>query len=200
MANEHISSTELRNNYIRLAKVLHPDKNTSDPKADKKFQELQEQYERAQKLLGMKNQYQASATITLHEAISGTERFFVTDENQRFMLTIPAGVKNKQVIIYRGVTVNSSRDSVLQIKVYITTPTKFSIIGENLILKESIPFWKLFFGGSYQITGPDGSKIPVNIPRKTKNGKMFRVKNAGLWNRTEKKREPLYIQFFGSIV
>lgn len=200
MVTKTTSSEQLHKNYIRLAKVLHPDHNSGNPDSDKKFQELQEQYEKAQKLLGMKTQYQASTNISLQESITGTERFFVTDDNQRFLLTIPAGVKQRQTMLYRGLLLNSVKDSVLHIKVHITLPTKFSIVGDNLILKETISFWKLYFGGDYEIVGPDGTKIAVKIPRKTKNGKMFKVKNAGLWNRQEKRREPLYNQFFGSII
>jgi DnaJ-class molecular chaperone len=200
LSNQNISAEHLHQNYIKLAKVLHPDVNPDDPDADKKFQELQEQYQKAQKLLEAKTQYQASISITLSEAITGTERFFVSDENQRFMLNIPAGVKNKQTVLYRGLAISSIKDAVLHIRVYIDIPTKFKIIGDNLILNEGVPFWKLIFGGKHEITGPDGRKIPVTIPRKTKNGKMFRVQNAGLWNRNEKKRDALYIQFFGSAI
>lgn len=200
MSDQNISSDQLHQNYIKLAKILHPDLNPDDPDADKKFQDLQEQYEKAQKLLGNKAQYQASVSIPLSEAISGTERFFVSDDGKRFLLTIPAGVKNKQTILYRGIQVNSDNDAVLHIRVHIDAPTKFKIIGDHLILNEHIPFWKLIFGGRHEITGPDGKIIPVTIPRKTKNGKMFKVQNAGLWNRADKKRDPLYIQFFGSAI
>lgn len=200
MANNTISQAQLHQNYIRLAKVLHPDHNLSDPGADKKFQELQEQYEKAQKLLGIKTQYQSSVSISLKEAITGCERFFITDNNQKFVLNIPAGVKNKQTILYRGFAIKSTKNVTLNIKVTIDIPAKYTIVGERLILREFVPFWKLIFGGNYEITGPDHKKIPVIIPKKTKSNKMFLVKNAGLWNRTENKREPLYIQFFGSII
>jgi DnaJ-class molecular chaperone len=84
--------------------------------------------------------------------------------------------------------------------VFINIPSNFIIVGDNLILNQNISFWKLYFGGSYNIIGPDETTISVIIPPKTKNGKMFRVKKAGLWNRINKLREPLYIQFFGSII
>jgi DnaJ-class molecular chaperone len=201
LSNQHISTEQLHQNYIRLAKILHPDINPDDPDSDQKFQELQEQYYKAQKIIGIKAQYQASISITLKEAILGAERFFSTDEgNHKFVLSVPAGVKNKQTVLYRGIAINTIKDAVLHIKVFINLPTKFSIIGDKLVLKESITFWKLKFGGSYIIDGPDGQKISVTIPKNTKSGKMFRVKNRGLFNRVENKRDFLYVQFFGRII
>ena len=199
-ANTSITTEQLHRNYIKLAKIIHPDHNPNDSYADLKFQELQEQYEKAQKLLNSKTQYQASISISLKESILGTERFFVTDEGNRFMLMIPAGVKNHQTVQFHGISLNSIKSAILHIKVFINIPSNFIIVGDNLILNQNISFWKLYFGGSYNIIGPDETTISVIIPPKTKNGKMFRVKKAGLWNRINKLREPLYIQFFGSII
>jgi DnaJ-class molecular chaperone len=196
-----VTDEQLHKNYIRLAKIIHPDLNPDDPDADQKFQELQEEYFKAQKLLADKSHYQASISITLKEAILGGERFFSTDDgDHKFVLTVPAGVKNKQTILYRGISMNSVKDAILHIKIFINLPSKFSIVGDQLILEEKVSFWKLKFGGLYTITGPDGRKIIVTIPKNTKNGKMFKVKDEGLMNRVEKKRHPLYIQFFGRII
>jgi hypothetical protein len=72
-ANTSITTEQLHRNYIKLAKIIHPDHNPNDSYADLKFQELQEQYEKAQKLLNIKTQYQASISISLKESILGTE-------------------------------------------------------------------------------------------------------------------------------
>jgi DnaJ-class molecular chaperone len=201
MIEKTVTSEELRTKYIRLAKVLHPDHNPNDPDADQKFQELQKQYEKARKILGVKTQYQASISITLKESILGTERFFTTDDGkQKFSLSIPAGVKNKQTISFRGITVNSVTDTALHIKILIDVPHDFSIVGEQLILKESVSYWKLFFGGKHKITGATGNQIIITVAKRTKSEKMFKVRGEGLWNRVENKRNPLYIQFFGSII
>ena len=196
-----MTSEQLHTNFIKLAKLIHPDYNTNDPTANEKFQKLQEQYQKAQKLLGSKNQYQASISISLKEAIFGTERYFITHDKQRFVLNIPAGVRNKQSILYRRIMIHSGKnEAILHIKVFIKIPTKFSIIGNQLILKESVSYWKLFFGGQYRIQGIGGNQILINIPKRTKSKKMFKVQNEGLWDRVEKKRYPLYIQFFGRII
>ena len=199
MANTNISPEQLHRNYIKLAKSIHPDLNPDDQSADTKFQELQSYYATAQKLIN-KNRYNAAVSITLKESITGTTRYFINDENNKFVLSIPAGVKNHQNIKYRGIAGNVSKDAVLNIKIFIKMPPNFIIVGEQLILKEHVSFWKLYFGGRHQFIGPDGNIILVSIPPKTKNKKIFRVLNAGLFNKTEKKREHLYIQFFGSII
>jgi len=196
-----ITEEQLHQNYIKLVKIIHPDLNPNNPDADRQFQYLQEQYEKARKILGVRTQYQASISISLKEAVTGTERYFsAPDDNQKFVLHIPAGVKNHQIISYRGIAINSIKDAVLHIKVFINIPTKFSIIGDQLILKENLPFWKLYFGGKVSIYGPDGKIINLVIPKRTKRGKMFSVKKAGLMDRATNKRLPLYIQFFGYLI
>ena len=189
-----ITKDELHANYKKLAKVIHPDLN-HDNAAVGKFQELQEQYKIAQKLIT--KHYQSSISISLKEAIEGAERYFVMDKT-KLVLNIPAGVKHRQTIQFSDNT--DSNTAILHVKVYINLLPNFTIVGDHLILKEKISYWKLYFGGKHQILVPDGRKIPITIPRKTKNGKMFMVRNAGLFNRKEQKREPLYIQFFGSII
>jgi DnaJ-class molecular chaperone len=199
--NEKITPEQLHINFIRLAKIIHPDNNPTDIESTEKFQELQKQYEIAQKFIYTKNQYHISISITLKEAIHGAERYFTIDDSGCYiMLTIPPGVKNKQTLLYRNLTIKTIQNVNVYIKIYIDIPYNFSIIGDQLILKEWVPFWKMYFGGEYIITGPDRKKILVKIPKKTKNGKMFKVQGAGSLDRIEKKRNPLYIQFFGSII
>jgi DnaJ-class molecular chaperone len=200
MSNITVSKEQLHTNFIRLAKLLHPDHDLNNPNADSNFQELQIQYKKAQQLVGPKSQYQAVISISLSEAILGCERFFINDEDQKFVLTIPAGIKNKQLIMFRGLAVNSAKDAVLHIKVFIKMTSEYTIVGDRLILKIYVPFWKLFFGGKYIISDPIEEKFSIMIPKKTKNGKMFRFSKNGLWNRIEKKRDPLYIQIFGKII
>lgn len=198
MAN--ISQEQLHTNFIKLSKIIHPDQNPDDPDATSKFQILVQEYEKAQKLIGPKSQYQTSIKITLKESITGCERYFVSDDNHRFVLNIPAGVKNKQVVQYRGIEINSVKNTVVHIKVLIDMPNHYTIAGNALILKIKVPYYKLIFGGTHVITSPDGNTVSITIHKNTKSGKMFKLMNFGLWNRIEKKREPLYIHIFGCII
>jgi len=49
--NEKITPEQLHINFIRLAKIIHPDNNPTDIESTEKFQELQKQYEIAQKFI-----------------------------------------------------------------------------------------------------------------------------------------------------
>ena len=200
MSTKKITEKELHRNYIRLVKILHPDVNPNNPEADKQFQNLQEQFDKAKKILGANSQYQVSVTITLKEAIHGAERYFITDENQTFVLHIPAGVKHCQTIFYRGLNLSTIKDIVLHIKINIDLPRRFSIVGDQLILKEYVPIWKMYFGGKVSIIGADGKRINLILPSRTKNKKMFKINNMGLLDRIANKRLPLYIQFFGYFI
>ena len=191
---------QLHRNYIRLAKIVHPDLNPNNPDADRAFQTLQEQYEKAQRLIGANTQYQAVISISLKEAVEGTDRYFSADNNQKFVLHIPAGVKHRQTVLFRQLSVDFKKDVVLHIKVLINLPPKFSIVGNQLILKETVTFWRLHFGGPISIMGADEKKINLVLPKKTKNGKMFKINGAGLLDRESNKRQPLYIQFFGCVI
>lgn len=190
------SEKQLHTNYVRLAKILHPDLNHNS-QSEKLFQELNQNYKKALELF---NQYQATIKISLKEAIEGTERYFINDNDQKFVLVIPAGIKNNQIIHFRGIDINSKKNIILHIKTIIELPKKYSIINDNLVSKEKIPIYKLFMGGKYSIIGPDGKKIVINLPRKIKIGKLFKISNSGLWNIRDNKRDPLFILIYSKLI
>ncbi len=197
-----ISVSQLRDSYLKIAKEIHPDHNLQDTTATQKFQTLQENYQKCLSIIKFSNnQYQTRFVISLAESINGTERYFLIPEsNSKFLLKIPAGVKNNQTILFKKLNITYTESIALSASVQIQMPKGYQIFGNYILLIKYIPFWKLFFGGNIIFEGPDGNKIKVNISKNTKSGTIFKIKNRGLYNDTLSVREPLFIRLFGWFV
>lgn len=194
----NITAKELRHEYLELAKKYHPDLH---PENASKFQTLQQQYQQCQLIINQPNQYRVTVSISLKESITGCERFYYSQEaNKKFLLKIPAGVQNQQTIVYRGLKDQHGKCTILHLKIKLTLPLNYSIFNNCLVLDLKVPFYKMFFGGKFKFTAPDGKLIQIDLPKRAKNGEYYIVASAGLFDRQEKQRLNLYVQIKQSII
>ncbi|VVC05072.1 Chaperone protein DnaJ [uncultured archaeon] len=187
----NISKDEIRKNYLKLAKVLHPDTNYVE--SDEMFKNLQNEYHR---LLKSPVEYRTIAIISLKESILGTERYFLSPADQKFILAIPAGIHNGQVLQFRNFGAGLESPVILKVRIKIWMPHQCSVVDGKLLVKEHVIFWKMIWGGKHTLIAPDGRKVEIKIPKNTKNRKIFTIQKYGLWNRGKNIQEPLYIQLF----
>lgn len=189
-------TNQLDKSFKELAKKYHPDLNPSDPTSTEKFQNLLNEYKTCEEIINSTPKvYNISVQISLKDSICGCERFFLSkDQKRRFILKVPAGIKNNDIIRYKNIQMEEFRFSILEVKVNVIIPNDFTLINGKLFKTIKVSFWKLYFGGDLIIIGPDKMRLRVEIQPKTKNGSIFEMKNEGLFDKLSKKRDILYIK------
>jgi DnaJ-class molecular chaperone len=194
-------NSQLKSKYYELAKTCHPDLNPNDLNATEKFQKLQEQYKECLQSLKSNNKiYCVTIQISLQDSILGCTRYFSSrDEKRKFILKIPPGIINNDIIRYKNIQMDENLLSILEVKIIVDLPLNYSYKNGKLVYSVLIPFWKLFLGGEKVIIGPDKARLRILIPPKTKSGSIFELQNEGLLDKLSKKRDILYIRLKSSI-
>ena len=185
MANVNVAA---RSTYLNLVKATHPDLHPNDPSAEEKFKQIQENKE--------KINYSTIVNISLEEAISGCQRYYIDPESKlHLVLDIPKGIKHNQTILFKN-----NITGTISVKILIDLPNHYCFSGNNLVLTIYLSYISLYFGKTYYFNGPDGKRIKIIIPKKVKSGTVYKLPYNGLFNSTNNQRDPLYIRFIGRII
>jgi curved DNA-binding protein len=110
-----------------------------------------------------------------------TDKRTLTINGKNIRLTIPAGVKNGQVIKIKGhggEGVNGGPKGDLNITFSIENNTKFKLDGDNLHTTVDLDFYKAILGGEITIDTFDG-KVKLKIAPETQNGTKVKLKGKG---------------------
>jgi curved DNA-binding protein len=118
--------------------------------------------------------------------------------NKNIRITIPAGIKNGQVIKIKGhggSGVNGGPKGDLYIQFSIVNNTKFKRDGDHLYLILDLNLYKALLGGEQMVNTFDG-KVKLTIKPETKNGAKVKLKGKG-FPKYKKEGEfgDLYITF-----
>ncbi|MBK6834708.1 MAG: J domain-containing protein [Bacteroidetes bacterium] len=111
-----------------------------------------------------------------------TQKQTITVNGKAIRLTIPAGVKNGQVIKiagHGGQGVNGGPNGDLFIKFNIINNTKFKLDEEgNLHSSVELDLYKALLGGEIMVDTFDG-KVKLTVPAETQNGAKVKLKGKG---------------------
>lgn len=125
--------------------------------------------------------YNAELELDLKEVYSTHKHTIVVNgKNVRF--TIPAGLKNEQVlriIGHGGEGVNGGPNGDLLIKFIIKNQTKFKRDNDNLHTKVDLNLYTAVLGGNISVDTFDGSKVTLKVNPETKNGTKVKLKRKG---------------------
>lgn len=124
--------------------------------------------------------YNAELQLDIRDVYTTHKRTLTVNGNN-IRLTIPAGVKDGQVIKikgYGGEGVNGGPNGDLYISFSIVNNTSFKLDQNDLYKTESIDLYTALLGGDITVETFDG-KVKIPVAPETQNGKKVKLKGKG---------------------
>ena len=136
---------------------------------------------------------QTSVTIPFVVSILGGSHS-VSVNGERFDIKIPAGVNSGEKMRVKGKGhAQNGRVGDLFLKITVATNPEYEREGDNLVKTFDVPLYAALFGDKIAIQTLE-KEIKLKVPKNTKNGQRFRVKEMGAMNRKTKVRGDLYLK------
>ncbi len=135
----------------------------------------------------------ARITVPFNVAITGGKHHITTSEGESFDIKIPAGIKSGETLRVRGKgrSWQGQRGDLL-ITVDVAPSTEYERKGNDLYKTIDVPLKYALFGGKIKVQTPE-KEVTLKIPKNTKNGQKFRLKEKGIPDRKTGKRGDLYL-------
>jgi len=124
--------------------------------------------------------YNAELHLSLKD-VYRTHKQTLTVNGKNIRLSIPAGVKNAQVIKIKGhgsKGISGGPNGDLYIKFSIKNDTKFKRDNDNLHLTVDLDLYKAMLGGEITVNTFEG-KVKLKVKPETKNGAKVKLKGKG---------------------
>jgi len=134
-----------------------------------------------------------SVTIPFSVSVLGGSHS-VSVNGERFDIKIPAGVKTGEKMRVKGKGhAQGGRVGDLFLKIVVASSPDYIREGDNLVKSFDVPLYAALFGEKIAIDTLE-KEIKLKVPKNTKNGQRFRVKEMGAMNRKTKVRGDLYLK------
>ncbi|MDB5547109.1 MAG: molecular chaperone DnaJ [Tardiphaga sp.] len=120
-------------------------------------------------------------TVSLEEAVNGTEKRVRLPTGKELNVKIPPGVTSGQQIRLKGQgeTAPGHRPGDLMITVTIANHPVFKVDGQDLRVDLPIALYEAVLGGKVRVPTLSGA-VELSIPKNTSSGRTFRLKGKGL--------------------
>jgi curved DNA-binding protein len=120
-----------------------------------------------------------SITVPFITSVLGGKHHITLDNGESFDIKIPAGIKTGKTLRVRGKgkSYNGKRGDLL-IVVNVAPSPEYERRGDDLYKTIDIPLKTALFGGKIEVDTPE-KKVTLKIPKNTKNGQKFRLKDKG---------------------
>jgi curved DNA-binding protein len=136
---------------------------------------------------------ESSVTIPFSTSIVGGTHS-VSVNGERFDIKIPAGVKSGEKMRVKGKGhAQGGRAGDLFLKINVAPSPEYTREGDDIIKTFDVPLYAALFGEKIDISTLE-KEIKLKVPKNTKNGQRFRVKEMGAMNRKTKVRGDLYLK------
>jgi len=135
----------------------------------------------------------ANITIPFVTAILGGKHN-VSVQGENFDIKIPAGIKDgeKMRVKGKGQSMQGQRGNLI-LNIKIAATPDYERDGDNLVKTFDVPLKAALFGAKIAIETLE-KEINLKVPKNTKNGQRFRVKEMGAMNRKTKQKGDLYLR------
>ena len=135
---------------------------------------------------------ESAITVPFQSAILGGKHH-VTLEGESFDIKIPAGINDGEKLRVRGKgRAQGGQKGDLYLKINIASNPEYTREGDTLIKTFDVPLHTALFGGKVTVRTLE-KEITLKVPKNTKNGQRFRVKEMGVMNRKSQVRGDLYL-------
>ncbi len=132
-------------------------------------------------------------TVPFSVIITGGKHHITTQEGDSFDIKIPAGIKSGETLRVRGKGKSwQGQRGDLLITVEVASSNEYELKGNNLYKSIDIPLKIALFGGKIKVNTPE-KEVSLKIPKNTKNGQKFRLKEKGVPDRRGGVRGDLYL-------
>ena len=120
-----------------------------------------------------------SITVPFITSVLGGKHHITLDNGESFDIKIPAGIKTGKTLRVRGKgqSYNGQRGDLL-ITVNVAPSPEYERRGDDLYKTIDIPLKTALFGGKIEVDTPE-KKVTLKVPKNTKNGQKFRLKEKG---------------------
>ncbi|MDQ7043042.1 MAG: J domain-containing protein [Sulfurimonas sp.] len=136
---------------------------------------------------------EANVTIPFVVSILGGSHS-VAVNGDRFDIKIPAGVKSGEKMRVKGKGhAQGGRVGDLFLRITVAPSSEYEREGDDLVKTFDVPLYAALFGEKIAIETLE-KEIKLKVPKNTKNGQRFRVKEMGAMNRKTKTRGNLYLK------
>ena len=132
-------------------------------------------------------------TVPFNVSVLGGKHHVRTDAGESFDIKIPAGIKSGETLRVRGKgrSYNGQRGDLL-ITVNVAPSPEYERKGNDLYKTINIPLKTALFGGKIKVQTPE-KEVTLKVPKNTKNGQKFRLKEKGFPDRRSGRKGDLYL-------
>ena len=134
----------------------------------------------------------AKITVPFVTAVKGG-KYNINVDGQSFDIKIPAGIKTGEKLRVKGKGREfQGHKGDLYIEVEVAPSPEYERKGNDLYKNIDIPLKTALFGGKVKVQTPE-KEVTLKVPKNTKNGQKFRLKEQGVPDRKTGKRGDLYL-------
>jgi len=126
---------------------------------------------------------QSRITVPFLTSVLGGKHQVSTGDGEKFDIKIPAGIKTGETLRVRGKGKSyQGQHGDLLIRVEVAPSSEYERKGNDLYKQIDIPLKLALFGGKVSIATPH-KEVMLKVPKNTKNGQKFRLKEKGFPDR-----------------
>ena len=136
---------------------------------------------------------QSRITVPFNTSVLGGKHQVTTGDGEKFDIKIPAGIKTGETLRVRGKgkSYQGQRGDLL-IQVEVASSSEYERKGDDLYRAIDVPLKLALFGGKVTVHTPH-KEVTLKIPKNTKNGQKFRLKEKGFKNRKSGQTGNMYL-------
>ena len=136
---------------------------------------------------------QSRITVPFDTSVLGGKHQVITGDGEKFDIKIPSGIKTGETLRVRGKgkSYQGQRGDLL-IQVEVALSSEYERKGDDLYKTIEIPLKLALFGGKTAVPTPH-KEVTLKIPKNTKNGQKFRLKEKGFKNRKSGQTGNMYL-------